>query len=248
MAENDDPDERRRTRVELLKKALVSLADGDDALAKFGQAIALATGDDAGKAAGLMVLADSMAPGISGSWKRLIAAVHTFTDDGFAKLLGGDPVLGSAARVIQAVLVAVEKQDQQALHDWELKTLAYMMDHAPDDYAVLPIPPRSGRDRHIVLGALVRHIETLLKALPPMIGIFEMTAFSMAVATLVRGAFPHLQSSGDIAETVQSRLPQHVEKAGNAKNVDAEIVLVDALEALGVPRKTVQQSWLKVVK
>lgn len=249
----DESDESRRPRIEALKKFLASLADGDDAMAKFGKAVAIASSNkepDA-KEVGLMVFADALAPGVSDSWKRLIAAVQAFASDGFKGLLAGDPVLVPAARIIQAVLVAVEKRDEDALHEWELKTFAYMEDHALDDYAVLPIPPRTGHDRHVVLGALLKHTQAALGALPPMCGMMETAMFSMIVSTLVQSAFPQLQAASDgpnVADVVGERLPQYIEKYGQAKDIDAEVILTDVFEVLGVPRKTFQQTWLKGVK
>ena len=68
----------------------------------------------------------------------------------------------SAMRIVQAVSTAMKRGDLKVLRRWELATLKYMKQYAVDEYCRLALHPRTGIDRHIVLGGLCRRISELL--------------------------------------------------------------------------------------
>lgn len=255
----DDPaDPNAKRRRELLRKAIAEMAptdgEGRDILEKIGKFVKDAEAEGDADESGLerfATIAELILPGTLASWERLKkAALMVASYEGLGAIINDDPVLVPAVRILQAVLVAIEKGDDEQLREWERKTLAYMMDRAPEDYARLPIPPRVNIDRLHILGVVLHRIKELLQEAPAASGIMESMMFAMLISGLVNAAFPNLREveGMSVVATVAERYPKHVEKYGAPKAVDPEAILTDALEALGIPRKVVQQTWLKGVK
>ena len=256
-APDPDDDRRGKERRVLLRKALAEMApvegEARDILEKIGKFVKDAEGraDDEAGLQGLADMIELILPGTVASLERLkTAGLMIASREGLGAVISDDPVLVPAVRILQALLVAVEKGDAEQLREWERKTLAYMMEKAPEDYVRLPIPPRANHDRHIILGVVLRRIKELLNEAPAVGGMMESMMFAMMISALVNAAFPNLREveGMSVATTVAERYPKHVDKAGTPKDIDPEAILTDALEALGIPRKVVQQSWLKGVK
>lgn len=205
-------------------------------------------------------IADHIRPGLRELVERLRvefqAIVSRATQD-------FDPVAVSALRVGHAILVAARRNDEETLRKWETPTVKYMEAHAIDEYLQMPLPPRPSRgrndrhDRHLIVISLRARIEQYLRQFdrkPYMspAGLLESTANELAITmrlqTMVSCAFPHLKA-GERADTdrLSRRVKQHHADGQPWATLDPEVVILDALEDLDVPR-TDAQNWLRPLR
>ena len=111
------------------------------------------------------------------------------------------------------------------------------------------LPPRAGVERHVILGALRDMIAELLLEEIDAGGKVPPDQLAQRVVYWTWRCFPTLKPAfgegvGGACDFVARRYVEHTE---TFRKVDPEIVLLDALEALGVPRAT-GHNWLKAAK
>lgn len=180
-----------------------------------------------------------------------------------------DPVAISALRIAHAVLIAARRKDQaslEALREWENRTFKYMKEHAHEDYLKAPLPPRPIRsrndrhDRHLIIAALRERIEQFLRRhdeLPPVDVLKnerldgELTTAMVVVGlhSMVRRVFPGLSGADDAGaqDPLYERIKAQIEASRPLSEIDPEVIILDGLEVLGLPRPTAH-NWLRSLK
>ena len=191
--------------------------------------------------------ADGMAA-LNSMLERLPLALDT------RAVYAGDPVALSALRLIHAVVTAAAKRDLSALQSWENDTLRYMQKHALDEYVKMPLPPRAtkGRtkhDRHLIMSALRDRVAKYLKSQkgrPEKVALLPVMTQLQAMVSLTFLDHPHVDD--EIKRGLLfDRVFAHLQVGRPLAELDPEEVILDALEAIGVPRPT-GHGWLKGAK
>ncbi len=181
-----------------------------------------------------------------------------------------DPVAVSAVRLVHAVIYAARRKDEvsiSALQECEQITLRYMQKHARDEYFKLCLAPRADHDRHMTVLYLRERVMEYLQRCdqaPHRTGAMEDAlayAFDpLGVCELIGRYFPDLKPLMDktrAAPATKSRKRSEsklferfaAQRAAGLPfaKLDPELVIIDALELLGVPRKQ-GHGWFRFLK
>lgn len=214
--------------------------------------------------------------GLLGGSPKLIKRIQHDFKTTVERALKFDPVAVSALRVVHAVLVAAQRQDEEsllALREWERHTLSYMQKHAFAEYLTLGMPPRpvqrrqDRHDRHLIVATLAERITSYLKqcdqaaSAPPTGPLAKLLTHEIGIAAclgmMVTTTFPDLIEGSPLEvgsdgenkkiRIIMERIKEYRELGRPLAELDPEQIILDALEALGVPRPT-GHNWLRAVK
>lgn len=172
-----------------------------------------------------------------------------------------DPMAVSALRIGHAVLIAVQRNDREALdalRAWEDQTLDYMQIRAFDEYLTMPLPPRPPRpgrikgeahDRHLIVDALKERIALYLKQrgreprLPSsgtLDDLLNKNEDAQNLLPMVHRCFPNLKPVDRFTRKMFSR--KILDHRAKGRPLEPEDIIKYALLALGMPPSEVNST------